>query len=185
MPTATVTAIAAGTYSSDPVHSNVSFTVRHFGAGKFRGGFAEAQATLRVSDAGELKLAGDVQAASVQVKEPHLAAHLKAPDFFDVERYPEIKFRSTDVTVGDDGTLEIDGDLTIKATTKRVHASGEITYSPADPEGNPRVGIELSTTIDRTEFGVDFAAQLPGGIPVAANEVTLIAELELRKVGQE
>jgi polyisoprenoid-binding protein YceI len=185
MPTATVTAIAAGTYSSDPVHSNVSFTVRHFGAGKFRGGFAEAQATLSVSDAGELKLAGDVQAASVQVKEPHLAAHLKAPDFFDVERYPEIKFRSTDVTVGDDGTLEIDGDLTIKATTKRVHASGEITYSPADPEGNPRVGIELSTTIDRTEFGVDFAAQLPGGIPVAANEVTLIAELELRKVGQE
>lgn len=184
MPTATVTTIAAGTYRSDPVHSNVSFTVRHFGAGKFRGGFAEAQATLNVSDSGELELAGDVEAASVDVKEPHLAAHLKSPDFFDAERYPKISFRSTDVAVGDDGTLEIDGDLTIKATTKRVHASGEITYSPADPEGNPRVGIELSTTIDRIEFGVDFAAQLPGGIPVVGNEVTLIAELELRKVDE-
>ncbi len=185
MPTATVTKIAAGTYRSDPIHSNVSFTVRHFGAGKFRGGFAQAEATLTVSDAGELELAGDVQAASVQVKEPHLAAHLKGPDFFDVERYPEITFRSTDIAVGDDGTLEIDGDLTIKGTTKRVHASGEITYSPADLDGNPRVGIELSTTIDRTEFGVDFAAQLPGGIPIAGNDVTLIAELELRKVEQE
>jgi len=184
MPTATATTIDTGTYSADPVHSNVSFTVRHFGAGKFRGGFADAQATLSVSESGELELTGNVKAASVEVKEPHLASHLKSPDFFDVERYPEITFHSTDVTVSDDGTLEIDGDLTIKATTKRVHASGEITYSPADLEGNPRVGIELSTTIDRTEFGVDFAAQLPGGVPIVGNDVTLIAELELRKVVQ-
>jgi polyisoprenoid-binding protein YceI len=184
MPTATAT-IAPGKYTADPVHSNVTFTVRHFGAGKFRGAFGEAQAALTVSDAGELELEGQVEAASVQVREPQLAGHLKSPDFFDVERYPQITFHSRELAIGDDGRLEVDGDLTIKATTKRVHATGEITYLPADPYGNARVGIELSTTIDRTEYGVDFAAELPGGVPVAGKEVTLIAELELVNASQE
>jgi polyisoprenoid-binding protein YceI len=184
MATATGIEIAPGTYTADPVHSNVTFTVRHFGAGKFRGGFEQAEATLQVSESGELALEGKVQAASVQVKEAQLAGHLKSPDFFDVERYPEISFRAVDLQVGEDGKLEVDGDLTLKATTKRVHASGELTYLAADPYGNARVGIELSTDIDRTEYGVDFAAELPGGVPVVGKEVTLTAELELVKPNQ-
>ena len=85
------------------------------------------------------------------------------------------------VEVVGDGTLEVEGDLTIKATTKRVTATGELTYSADDDHGNERIGVELSTEINRLDYGVDFKAQLPTGIPVAANEVTLIAELELVK----
>ena len=181
MATATEIRIAPGSYTADPVHSNVTFTVRHFGAGKFRGSFADAAATLDVGESGELQLEGKVQVASVQVKEPQLAGHLKSPDFFDAERFPEISFRSVEIEVGADGKLEVEGDLTIKATTKRVHATGELTYLAADPYGNARVGVELATDIDRTEYGVDFAAELPGGVPVAGKEVTLIAELELIK----
>jgi polyisoprenoid-binding protein YceI len=185
MPTATATAITPGSYANDPVHSSVSFTVRHFGAGKFRGGFEDFDAGLEVDENGKLTIEGTVKVDSVHVREPRLAGHLKSPDFFDAERYPEIHFKSTSVTVADDGALEIEGDLTIKGTTKRVNATGELTYTADDGYGNERAGVELSTTIDRTEYGVDFKAELPGGVAAVANEVTLTAELELSKTKAE
>jgi polyisoprenoid-binding protein YceI len=185
MPTATATAITPGTYERDAVHSSVGFTVRHFGAGKFRGGFEDFDASLEVGEDGSLTILGTVKVDSVHVREPRLAGHLKSPDFFDVERYPEITFKSTSVDVADDGTLAIEGDLTIKGTTKSVNATGELTYTADDGYGGERAGVELSTTIDRTEFGVDFKAELPGGVAAVADEVTLIAELELAKTKAE
>ncbi|MGD0198792.1 MAG: YceI family protein [Solirubrobacteraceae bacterium] len=181
MAAATATAITPGTYTSDAIHSSFTFTVRHFGAGKFRGGFGDLNATLEVAEGGALAISGTVKTDSVRVNEPQLAGHLKAPDFFDAERYPEISFKSTAVKVADDGSLEIEGELTIKGTTKPVTATGELTYSPDDGYGNERAGVELTTTIDRTDYGVDFKAELPGGVPVVENEVTLLAELELVK----
>jgi polyisoprenoid-binding protein YceI len=183
--TPTATAITPGSYERDPIHSSVTFTVRHFGAGKFRGGFEDFDASLEVGDDGSLVIEGTVKVDSVQVREPRLAGHLKSPDFFDVERYPEISFKSTSVNAADDGTLEIEGDLTIKGTTKNVSATGELTYTADDGHGNERAGVELSTTIDRTEFGVDFKAELPGGVAAVADEVTLTAELELVKAKAE
>ena len=177
----TAIAIAPGSYSYDPVHSSVTFNVRHFGAGKFRGSFADFDATLTVDEGGALALHGVVKVDSVQVKEPRLAGHLASPDFFDAERFPEITFQSTSFNVGEEGTLAVDGDLTLKETTKNVHATGEITFVDDDGYGNARAGVELSTTIDRTEFGVNFAGSLPGGQPVVANDVTLTVELEFVK----
>jgi polyisoprenoid-binding protein YceI len=181
MSTATSTAIAPGSYDRDPIHSSVTFTVRHFGAGKFRGSFGDFDATLTVGDGGELALTGVVKVDSVQVKEPRLEGHLKAPDFFDAERYPQFTFNSTSFEAADDGTLSVDGDLTIKGITKNVHATGEINYTADDGYGNQRAGVELSTTINRKEFGVSFDATLPGGQAVAADDVTLNVELELIK----
>ncbi len=117
----------------------------------------------------------------MQVREPQLAGHLKSPDFFDAERYPQFSFQSTSFDVAADGTLAVEGELEIKGTTKRVHATGELTYMPDDGYGNERAGVELTTTIDRTDYGIDFAATLPGGQPVVANDVTLNVELELIK----
>lgn len=174
-------AITPGTYAIDPVHSNVTFSVRHFGAGRFRGAFSDFDARLVVDERGELALTGTVKVASIEVKEPRLAGHLQSPDFFDAARYPEITFVSTSITVDGEGGLEADGELTLKATTKPVHAHGELTYTADDGHGGERAGVELTTTIDRTQYGVDFNAQLPGGAPVAANEVTLLVELELKK----
>jgi polyisoprenoid-binding protein YceI len=181
MPTETGIDVTPGIYQRDAVHSSITFTVRHFGAGKFRGGFEDFDASLDVAADGSLTIEGNVKTDSVQVKEPRLASHLKAPDFFDAERYPEMAFKSTNVKVGEYGALEIEGDLTIKGTTKPVTATGELSYTADDGYGNERAGVELETTIDRTEFGVDFTAELPGGVPVASNDVTITAELELVK----
>ncbi|HEX2703169.1 MAG TPA: YceI family protein, partial [Solirubrobacteraceae bacterium] len=177
----TATAITPGTYVYDPIHSSVTFSVRHFGAGRFRGGFAEFDASLTVDDDGSLALSGLVKVDSVQVKEPSLAGHLATPDFFDAERFPQIAFKSTSFEAADDGTLAVDGDLTLKGVTKNVHATGELTYVADDGHGNERIGVELSTTIDRTKFGVNFSGTLPGGEAVVANDVTLNVELELVK----
>jgi polyisoprenoid-binding protein YceI len=179
-PTSTAaTEIKPGTYDRDPVHSSVTFSVRHFAAGKFRGSFADFDASLVVADDGALALTGVVKVDSVQVKEPRLDGHLKSPDFFDAERYPEFTFKSTSFKVADDGTLDVDGDLTIRETTKNVHATGELTFLDDDGYGNGRAGVELTTTINRKDFGVNFDGALPGGQPIVADDVTLTVELEL------
>jgi polyisoprenoid-binding protein YceI len=181
MSTSTAVSITPGTYTRDPIHSSITFSVRHFAAGKFRGSFADFDASLTVGDDGELALTGTVKVDSVQVKEPQLAGHLKAPDFFDAERYPEFKFVSTRFETADDGTLSVAGDLTIKDVTKHVHATGELNYLESDGYGNERAGVELTTTINRKEFGIAFDSTLPGGQPVVADDVTLNVELELTK----
>jgi polyisoprenoid-binding protein YceI len=179
--TIAATEIKAGTYDRDPIHSSITFSVRHFAAGKFRGSFADFDASLTVDEDGKLALTGVVKVDSVQVKEPRLDGHLKSPDFFDAERFPEFKFVSTSFKVADDGTVAVDGDLTIRETTKSVHATGELTYLPDDGYGNERAGVELTTTINRKDFGVSFDGTLPGGQPVVADDVTLNVELELVK----
>jgi polyisoprenoid-binding protein YceI len=181
MSTSAAVAVTPGTYTRDEVHSSVTFSVRHFGAGRFRGSFGEFDASVVVSEDGKLALTGTVKVPSVQVREPRLAGHLLSPDFFDAERFPEITFTSTSFEVSEDGSLHVDGDLTLKGVTKNVHATGEFNHTPDDGYGNERLGVDLSTTIDRTEFGVDFNAALPGGQPVVANDVTLTVELELVK----
>jgi polyisoprenoid-binding protein YceI len=179
MATSTAVAITPGTFTEDQVHSSVGFSVRHFGAGKFRGSFTDFDARLTADEEGSLVLSGVVKVDSVHVREPRLDGHLKSPDFFDAERYPEIRFVSTSFEIAGDGTLEVDGDLTLKDTTKNVRATGEITHVADDGHGSERVGVELTTTIDRTEFGISFAGTLPGGQPVVADDVTLHVELEL------
>ncbi|HUB75969.1 MAG TPA: YceI family protein [Solirubrobacteraceae bacterium] len=169
------TAIAPGTYTVDRVHSTVGFTVRHMVVAKFRGGFSDYNATLTVGDGGEISLEGAVKVDSVEVKEPNLAGHLKSPDFFDAERYPEILFSSRSAELAADGSLTVAGDLTIKGTTKPVTSTGELHYV----EGGGKAGLELTTVIDRTQFGLNWNADLPHGGVAVAHDVTLHVELEL------
>jgi polyisoprenoid-binding protein YceI len=175
----TGTAIPTGVWKSDPVHSQVGFAVKHMVVGTFRGTFADLGVTLANQD-GEPRLYGAVQVDSVQVRDENLNGHLLSPDFFDSERYPELTFTSTGIRT-DEGDLVIDGDLTIKGTTKRVEARGRISGPVADLSGGERVGIDLATQVDRTEFGLNWNAPLPSGGVAVANEVTLTVHLELAK----
>src|SRR2546430_4344300 len=138
--------IPTGTWQSDPVHSHVGFAVRHV-VGTFRGSFGEFEATL--SDAsGQVALAGRVPAESVQVKEENLQGHLLSPEFFDIEKTPEISFQSTGITA-EAGQVVIDGELTVKGITKTVVARGEVNGPAAGPDGNDRIGLDLETKVDR------------------------------------
>jgi polyisoprenoid-binding protein YceI len=145
----------------------------------FRGSFDDFEVKLENED-GEPKLHGAVRVESVQVRDENLNAHLLSPDFFDAERHPEIMFASTGIRVeGDD--LVVDGDLTIKGTTRNIEAHGQLTGPIEHPAGGERIGIDLETTVDRTEFGLNWNAPLPRGGFAVENDVTLTVHLELAK----
>jgi polyisoprenoid-binding protein YceI len=173
----TVTGLPLGTWKSDPTHSSASFAVKHMVVATFRGRFENFDATLTV-DEDSAELAGTVDARSLVVKDENLQAHLGAPDFFDLERYPEIEFRSTQIRrEGDE--LIVDGALTIKGNTHPVEARGTIA-GPAVTLGDlPKLGITLDTVIDRTQYGLNWNAPLPKGGFAVENEVKLTVELEL------
>ena len=170
--------IPTGTWQSDPVHSHVGFAVKHV-VGTFRGSFGEFEATLSNTD-GQAQLSGHVPVESVQVKEENLQGHLLSPEFFDVEKTPEIKFESTGIEV-EDGQIVVDGELTVRGVTKSVVARGELNGPAAHPSGSDTVGIDLETKVDRHDYGLDWQMDLPGGGKALGDEVTLSVHLELIK----
>jgi polyisoprenoid-binding protein YceI len=170
--------IPTGTWQSDPVHSTVGFSVRH-AVGTFRGSFGKFEATL--SDAsGQPQLSGHVPVESVEVKEENLQGHLLSPEFFDLEKTPEISFQSTDIKA-EDRQVVIDGELTVKGTAKAVTARGEINGPIPGPDGNDRLGIDLEAKVDRHDYGLDWNMDLPDGTKMLGDEVTLTVHLELVK----
>jgi polyisoprenoid-binding protein YceI len=179
MSVATQQDISLGTWSIDKVHSNVGFAVKHMVVSNFRGRFDDYDGALTVGEDGGPRLEGTVVVDSIAVKDENLAAHLKAPDFFDSANYPEIRFRSTAVRVKDGGELEVDGELTIKDRTHNVSARGSITGPHEDIVGNEKVGVELETVVDRREFGLEWNAPLPKGGFAVDNDVKLEVSLEL------
>jgi polyisoprenoid-binding protein YceI len=166
-------ALPTGTWQLDPVHSSIGFEIEYM-VGAFRGQFRDVEATLSV-DGDEAHLTGAARVASVDVKDENLAAHLASPEFFDAELYPELRFVSTDVTAGEE--LSVRGEITIKGVTQPVELTGRPTAPTTDAYGRERTGLTLSTTLDRTAFGLSWNLPLPSGEPALANEVELVAEL--------
>ena len=172
--TAAQTGIPGGTWALDPIHSTIGFEVNYL-VGAFRGQFRDVQATL-VADGDSARLAGSAKVGSVDVKDENLNAHLQSPDFFDAERHPELTFESTDISrSGDEVTIA--GELTIKGVEKPVELTGTLAEPVTDPYGRERISLKLDTTVDRSEFGVNWNVPLPDGKPALADEVKLSAEL--------
>ena len=170
----------AGTWSADPVHSNVSFEVGYAGVNAFRGGFDDFTATLTGDT-----LEGSAKVASVDVKDEQLNGHLQTPDFFDAQRYPEITFTATELT-REGTTVSAKGELTIKGVTKPIALTGTIADAPAtDPFGRERLGLRLESSVDRNEYGVSWNAPNQSGGNYLADDVKLIAELALVRQDDE
>jgi polyisoprenoid-binding protein YceI len=174
----TETRVPAGTWNLDPVHSTVGFEIGYL-AGTFRGSFRDVQVQLDVTDE-RARIEGTASVASVDVKDENLTAHLQSPDFFDAERYPELRFTADEVDL-DSETVQAPGEITIKGVTKPVEVTGTITAPIQDAWGNDRLGLQLSATVDRTEFGLEWNMPLPTGDQALANTVTILAELQLVK----
>jgi polyisoprenoid-binding protein YceI len=161
----------AGAWSFSAVHSSVTFSVRYLVA-SFRGSFEEVAATLV-----DGKLTGGAAAASVDVKDENLAAHLMSAEFFDAENHPEITFTSDELKI-DGNIVEFGGELTIKGTSRALRATGTVEGPTEDFAGNTRLGFTLGAVIDRTAFGVSWNADLPSGGRALSNDVELTVELE-------
>jgi polyisoprenoid-binding protein YceI len=176
-----VTAIAsipaATRWTVDKVHSNVGFSVKHMVVSTYRGRFEDYDATLTANEDGTLHLAGTVQAGSIVVKDENLAAHIKAPDFFDVDNHPQIAFDSTLIRE-EGGALSVEGTLTIKGNTKPIKATGTITEPLETVGGRVELGVELEAIVDRRDYGLTWQATLPSGGLALGHEVKLQVELE-------
>jgi polyisoprenoid-binding protein YceI len=181
--TAPKTQLPLGTWTLDPTHSSASFAVKHMVVATFRGRFEDLDATLTVGEDGGAELLGTVQAGSILVKDENLQAHLGSPDFFDVERYPQLRFASKAIR-RDGEQLVIDGELTIKDRTHAVEARGTIADPHETLGGALKIGVTLETVIDRTQFGLEWNAPLPKGGFALANDVKLTVELELAREGE-
>lgn len=167
----------AGTWTADPVHSNVSFEVAYAGVNNFRGSFRDFTASLTGSG-----LEGSANVASVDVKDEQLNGHLQTPDFFDAQRFPEIEFKATELRRLDGGKVEGTGELTIKGRTQPIRLEGTVADTPTtDPFGRERLGLRLESTIDRTDYGVDWNAPNQSGGDYLGNDVKLVAELAFVK----
>jgi polyisoprenoid-binding protein YceI len=171
----TQTALPVGTWQVDAVHSHVGFAVQ-YNAGTFRGSFSGIEAQLEVAADGAASLTGGARVENVRVQDENLTAHLLAPDFFDAERTPEIRFASQRVTRSGD-SLTVAGELTIKGRTQPVELRGTVAGPITDGFGNERLHLTLESAVDRTRFGLEWNMPLPSGEQALANDVTLTAEL--------
>lgn len=170
-------AIPAGTFAVDPIHSSINFAVVHNGVSTFRSGFRGYEAKLMGGEAP--KLEGTVEVASIDIDEEMLKGHLLSPEFFDAERYPRLRFSSTELDVAADGVLRLRGGLEIRDSTHEVEATGRFAQLGGDPAGEARVGLSLQAEVDRRSFGLDWQAELPSGGEVLDYEVTIAVDLEL------
>src|SRR5437899_5746854 len=150
MSTPILTVAPTSTWKLDAVHSRVDFEVRYL-AGTLEGELHEIGAELIV-DAERASLEGTAKVASVDVKDENLSAHLQSPDFFDAERHPELGFAARDIRLDGDGKVSVDGELTIKGVTKPVAVTGTVTVPIADPYGNDRIGLNLTTSVERPDL---------------------------------
>lgn len=175
--------VASGSYSLDPAHSLIGFGVKHFEIAVVEGRFKDFTGTIDfdAQDITKSKVSFTAKIASLDTEVEARDKHLMSADFFEVEKYPEMNFRSTRITRGSDGGYVLHGDLTMKGVTKHVSLPFTMTGAVRDPWGNTRFGVHATTTLNRRDYGIDYGNAFAGGGMDVANEVTVELRLEAVK----
>jgi len=184
MSTLAIPQTATTTWNIDPVHSVAEFKVKHMMISNVKGQFTSLKGvlTLDEADISRSKIEASIEAPSINTREPQRDAHLKSADFFDVEKFPTLSFKSTQINRVSDGELAVAGDLTIHGVTRKVVFTVEGPTAPAkDPWGGTRMGLSASTKINRKDFGLTYNAALETGGILIGDEVTITLEVEFVK----
>jgi polyisoprenoid-binding protein YceI len=170
--------IPTGTWTIDPSHSEVGFTVRHLMVSKVRGNFETFEGTIHIAeDPLESTVTAEVDLSSINTRDPQRDAHLRSADFFETDRFPKLTFTSTSVEPAG-GDFKVTGDLTIKGTTRPVVLDLEFNGVHPDPWGGTRAGFSATTEISRKDFGVDFEIPMDGGGVVVGDRIKIGLEVE-------
>jgi polyisoprenoid-binding protein YceI len=169
-----------GAFVADRDHSSALFSVRHMKVSRFRASFADIDARL-AADEQDVRLEGRARVDSISIADPpELREHvMSGKDFFDADEHPEIRFRSSRVDFGDDDAISVAGELELRGVARPIEASGTYRAPVVDPYGASRGAIELTTTIDRRDWGLGWQMPLPDGDDVLGWEVELDVRLEL------
>jgi polyisoprenoid-binding protein YceI len=173
------TVIPTGTWTFDPTHSSVGFTVVYMGVAPFSGAFRSVEATLD-----ETGLKGKAQASSIDVDSDQLAEHLASPDFFDAAAHPELSFEAGSIA-RDGNSVTLDGTLEIKGNRVPITLTGTVTDPVTDPWGNSKLGLSLEGSLDRNTVGLTWNAPLPEGGSMLADTVDVNATLVFVQPGSE
>ncbi len=174
----TVPGLVAGTWTIDPVHSEVGFSVRHLMVSKVRGSFKTFEGAITIAENPlDSKVEARIDASSVETRDENRDNHLRSQDFFDVEKHPQITFVSTAVRPkGSD--YEVTGDLTIHGVTRPVELALEFNGVNPDPWGGLRAGFSAETEINRGDYGIEFNMPLDGGGVVVGDKIKIMIEVE-------
>jgi polyisoprenoid-binding protein YceI len=171
----------AATWTIDPVHSEVGFSVRHMMVSKVRGRFTTFSGQLvTADDPTASSVSAEIDLASINTGNEQRDEHIKSADFFEVETYPTMTYRSTGVRVVD-GEYVLDGELTLKGITKSVPLHLELNGFGPDPYGGTRAGFTATGEINRGDFGVTFDAPMANGGVVVGDKIALHLEIEAVK----
>ncbi len=169
---------AAGTWSIDPVHSTVEFVVRHMMVSKVRGKFRAFSGTLVTGENPlESSVTAEIDLNSIDTGQEQRDNHIRSADFFEVETYPTMTYRSTGIRQ-DGGDFVLDGQLTLKGVTRDVPLKLEVNGFGPDAYGGTRAGFSATGEINRRDFGVNFSAVMETGGAVVSDKVTLHLEIE-------
>jgi polyisoprenoid-binding protein YceI len=174
------TQLSAGTWAIDPVHSSISFSVRHLMVSKVRGRFEQFSGAIVVAEDGTAAVTAEIAVDSINTGNEQRDAHVKSADFFEVEKHPTATFRSTDLRANGDGYV-LDGEFTLKGVTKPV--SLDLEFNGVNPGmGHGEVaGFEASVVLNRKDFGIDIDMPLETGGAVVGDKVTITLEIEVLK----
>src|SRR5712692_7243406 len=176
--TGTIPGYVAGSWDIDPVHSEVGFAVRHMMVSKVRGKFRTFSGEIVTGGSPlDSSVTAEIDLASIDTGAQQRDDHIRSADFFEVETYPTMTYRSTGVR-GDGDDYVLDGDLTLKGVTKQVPLTLELNGFGPDPYGGTRAGFTATTEINRRDFNVNFSAPMQNGGMVVADKVTIHLEIE-------
>ncbi len=171
------TAVSAETYSVDPAHTSIAFSIRHLGISNVRGHFGEFAGTV-VMDKGAIKEAdATMQVKSIDIGVKQRDDHLRSADFFDAAKYPVIKFKTKSVEKKGDNFVLV-ADFTIRGVTNEVRLPVKLNGPIRDQDGRTRIGLEGKLEINRKDYGINFDAVLESGVALVGEEVSIEVNIE-------
>lgn len=173
----------ANEWKLDVSHSNIGFEVKHLVIAKVKGNFKEFEGSLTFDQSALEKgqVSVNVNTASIDTDDADRDNHLRAPDFFDAEKFPKMTFTSKKIVKKDENNFTLVGDLTIRDQTKEVSFDCVLNGVITDPWGNTKSGFSASTTINRQDFGVKWSKNLDSGGLVVGDDVKIVLELEFKQ----
>jgi polyisoprenoid-binding protein YceI len=170
---------APGTFTIDLSHTHIGFVVRHMMVSKVRGRFTSFSGEIVVAeDPLKSSVEVSIDTASIDTHDENRDNHLRSGDFFEIEKYPTITFKSTSITPSGGGSFALTGDLTLRGVTRQITLDTDAEGIVQDPYGNQRIGFSASTEIDREDFGLSYNAAMEAGGVVIGKTVKLELEVE-------
>ena len=182
--TASPTSTSTSNWTIDATHSVAEFKVKHMMISNVKGHFAKVTGALILDESvlANSRVEAVIEVGSLESRDAQRDAHLKSAEFFDVEKFPTLSFKSTGLSIVRDGELAVEGELTIRDVTRPVVFSAEGPTPPMkDPWGNTRVAVSATTKISRKDFGLTWNAALEGGGLLVGDEVTITLEVQFVK----